>query len=39
MLGMLLEKEVDITLKDNSGMTPLEVCSDEECIALLKRYE
>ena len=39
MLMMLLEKEVDIHLKDNSGKTPYDVCADEECKKLLKKYE
>ena len=36
---MLLEKEVDIHLKDNSGKTAYDVCADEECRKLLKKYE
>ena len=39
ILMMLLEKEVDVHLKDNSGKTAYDVCTDEECKKLLKKYE
>ena len=36
---MLLDKDVDINTKDNYGKTPIDLCSDSECIKLLKKYE
>jgi serum/glucocorticoid-regulated kinase 2 len=36
---MLLDKDVDIHIKDNNGKMPLDICTDEECIILLKKYE
>lgn len=38
-LIMLLDKDVDINIKDNHGKTALDICNDEECINLLKKYE
>ncbi len=38
-LVMLLDKDVDIQIKDNHGKTALDICTDEECITLLKKYE
>lgn len=38
-LMMLLDKDVDIQIKDNHGKTALDICTDEECITLLKKYE
>lgn len=35
----LLEKDVDILIKDNYGKTAVELCSDPHCINLLKKYE
>lgn len=36
---MLLEKDIDIGVKDNSGKTAIDICSDEECITLMRKYE
>jgi hypothetical protein len=36
---MLLDKDVDIHIKDNHGKTALDICADEECITLLRKYE
>ena len=38
-LLMLLDKEVDIHIKDNHGKTPFDVCNEDECLNILKRYE
>ena len=35
---MLLDREIDVHLKDNMGKTALEVCQNEECKKLLKKY-
>lgn len=39
ILEMILTKEIDIHIKDNTGKTAIEVCMDEECIDLIKKYE
>jgi ankyrin repeat protein len=39
ILMMLLQKDVDIHLKDNNGKIALEICNDEECMNILKKYE
>lgn len=39
ILMQLLEKEVDVTVKDHTGKTPFDVCLDEECQKMLKKYE
>lgn len=39
ILMILLEKEVDVNVKDNAGKTAYDVCLDEECRQLLKKYE
>lgn len=36
---MLLEKDVDVSLKDQTGKTAYEICLDDECKNLLKKYE
>ena len=36
---MLLDKDVDIHIKDNYGKTAIELCSDSECMKLIKKYE
>ena len=36
---MFLSKDFDIHLKDNSGKIPYEVCTDEECKEILKKFE
>lgn len=36
---MLLDKDVDVNIKDNYGKTCMDLCSDSECIKLLKKYE
>lgn len=36
---MLLEKDLDVSLKDQTGKTAFDVCLDEECRNLLKKYE
>jgi ankyrin repeat protein len=38
-LIMLLDKDVDIHIKDNNGKLPIDICTDEECTILLKKYE
>lgn len=35
---MLLDKDVDINIKDNNGKTAIDICTDEECTLLLKKY-
>lgn len=36
---MLLDKDVDINIKDNYGKTCFDLCSDSQCITILKKYE
>lgn len=36
---MLLEKEVDVCLKDHTGKTAYDVCLEDECKNMLKKYE
>ncbi len=36
---MILDRDVDINIKDNNGKTAIEYCNDEDCIKLLKKYE
>ena len=38
-LIMLLDKDVDIHIKDNHGKTALDICTDDECLTLLRKYE
>ena len=35
----LLDKDVDINIRDNYGKMAIDICSDQECINLLKKYE
>lgn len=30
---------MDINIRDNYGKTAVDICSDQECINLLKKYE
>lgn len=36
---MLLDKDIDINIKDNHGKAPLDLCSDAQCINLLKKFQ
>lgn len=38
-LIMLLDKDVDIHVKDNHGQTAMDICTDEECLTLMRKYE
>ena len=38
IIMQLLDKDVDINIKDNHGKTVLDLCSDSECRELLKKY-
>jgi ankyrin repeat protein len=39
ILMMILDKDVDINIKDNYGKTCIDLCNDSECITLLKKCE
>lgn len=39
ILIMILDRDVDINIKDNHGKTAAELCSDADCVNLLKKYE
>ncbi len=39
ILILLLEKDLDVSLKDQTGKTAYDICLDEECRNLLKKYE
>lgn len=39
ILMMLLDKDVDVSLKDHTGKTAYDICLDEECKNMLKKYE
>ena len=36
---IILDNEIDINLKDSSGKTAIDLCLDDECKNLLKKYE
>ena len=36
---MLLDKDIDASIKDHSGKTAYDICLDEECKNMLKKYE
>ena len=38
IIMQLLDKDVDINIKDNHGKTVLDLYSDSECRELLKKY-
>lgn len=38
ILIKLLDKDVDIHIRDNYEKMPIDICSDQECINLLKKY-
>jgi ankyrin repeat protein len=39
ILEMILEKDVDINMKDTSGKTALDICQDQTSCELIKKYE
>jgi len=36
---LLLDKDVDVSLRDQTAKAPYDVCLDDECKNLLKKYE
>ena len=36
---MILEKDVDINMKDTYGKTALDICQEQTCCELIKKYE
>ena len=36
---MILEKDVDINMKDTYGKTALDICQEQVCCELIKKYE
>ena len=38
ILMKLLDKEVDVQIKDNNGKTAMDICDSNECMVLLKKY-
>jgi|694.fasta_scaffold109757_1 hypothetical protein len=35
---LLLDKDIDVTIKDQSGKTAYDVCLEDECKNMLKKY-
>jgi hypothetical protein len=35
---MILDRDVDVNIKDNYGKTCMDLCNDTECLNLLKKY-